>query len=176
MVEPEIEGTAGKKHTNAKGRWADPEASQALKEQFLSALREFGTIWRAAKETGVSSLTTPRRWAEADPAFGLAMKEAQEAIADKLENKAIDLALNTDDKSRNGEKTLLHLLRCLHRDKYGDTRRLEHSGPNGSAIPISIANPDAVKAQLIAVSLQFPTIAPRIRKFCLEILEALPNA
>ena len=64
------------------------------------------------------------------------------------------------------------MLKSLH-VKYKDKRTIEHTGPGGG--PIIIHNGDQVRAQLVAVAHQFPTVVPRLRQSLQDILDALPK-
>lgn len=142
------------------------EAREA-KEAVVRHYGECGTLLEASRRAGVG-YSTVRLWKDNDPAFALALQQADDVYVQVIEDKARHIALVEGDP-----KTVMFLMRCLARDKYGDTRRMEVSGPGG--MPITIHSIEQVKAQLVAVAHQFPTVAPRLRQGLQEIIDALPK-
>lgn len=156
------------RHTKSEANaWTEEDVSR-LKDEFLKAYSELGTMWEAAKKVGIHRVTA-QTWKNEDPSFLLAFKQSEEQRADHIENLAIKAAEQGDSK------ILLHMLKCTNREKYGDSRNLTLSGPGGGPVGLAFTDPDAVKAQIIAVAHQFPTIAPKIRETLRSILDALPQ-
>lgn len=148
------------------GKKPDDEA-KAAKEAIVSHYGDCGTLLEASKRAKVG-YSTARLWQDSDPAFAMALKQAAGVFVQTIEEKARQIAIVDGDP-----KTVMFFLRCLDREKYGDTRRMEHTGPGGG--PIMIHSTDQAKAQLVAVAHQFPTVAPRLRAALQEILDALPK-
>lgn len=148
------------------GKKPDDEAV-AAKNAIIEHYGECGTLLEASKRAKVG-YSTARLWKDTDPSFALALQQADDIYVQAIEGKAREIVFVDGDP-----KTTMFLLRCLNRDKYGDTRRMEHSGPGGG--PIMIHSSDQAKAQLVAVAHQFPTVAPRLRAALQEILDALPK-
>lgn len=137
----------------------------AEKEAVLKHYSECGTLLHACLQAKVD-YKTARIWKHEDPAFALALEAAYDPILDKLEAAAFKRVAEGSDK------ILELMLKSLHL-KYKDKRTIEHTGPGGG--PIMIHSTDQVKAQLVAVAHQFPTVAPRLRAALQEILDALPK-
>lgn len=142
------------------------EAAEA-KRSIIEHYGDCGTLLEASKRAGVA-YSIAKAWKDSDPAFALALQQSADVFVQTIEEKARKIAIEDGDP-----KTVMFFLRCLDREKYGDTRRMEHTGPGGG--PIVIHSPDQAKAQLVAVALQFPTVAPRLRAALQEILDALPK-
>lgn len=103
----------------------------------LKLLARVGTMAAAARGADVN-VTTILRWRQADPEFDLKVQAAQEALADKLEEKAIKMAM--DDEKPDGEM-LRFLLKGnrpgkFDRNKAGDVNIYNQTninvGDNGS--------------------------------------------
>lgn len=141
------------------------EALAAEKELVLKHYSECGTLLYACLNAKVD-YKTARIWKHEDPAFALALEAAYDPILDRLEHKAFERI------EAGSDKILELMLKSLH-GKYKDKRTIEHTGPGGG--PIVIHNGDQVRAQLVAVAHQFPTVAPRLRQSLQEILDALPK-
>lgn len=144
-----------------------PAAVAEAKAAVVEAFGQCGTMLEACRRAGQTH-SVAREWRASDPAFALALDQAHDVYIQVLEEKARQIAVDDADP-----KTVMFLLRCLSRDKYGDTRRMEHSGPGGG--PIVIQSAGQVEAQIIAVAHQFPTVCPRIRQVLQNILDKLPK-
>jgi len=141
------------------------DETAALKAEVLKHYSECGTLLYACLNAG-ADYKTAQTWKREDPAFALALEAAYDPILDKLEAAAFKRVAEGSDK------ILELMLKSLHL-KYKDKRTIEHTGPGGG--PIMIHSTDQVKAQLVAVAHQFPTVAPRLRAALQEILDALPK-
>lgn len=163
-----VTGTPAQARGRAKGggRLA-PDVVAAAKDSIVTHFGQCGTLLEACKRAG-QTYSVAREWRDTDPAFAMALNAAEGVWLQVLEDKARQLAIEDSDP-----KVVMFLLKCIGRDKYGETRRIEHSGPGGG--PIMIHSTDQVKAQLVAVAHQFPTVAPRLRAALQEILDALPK-
>lgn len=150
-----------------KGGIKPPGETDAAKRAVVDHYGECGTLLEASKRAG-QHYSIVRMWRDTDPAFALALQQADDVYVQAIEEQARRIVFDGKDP-----KTTMFMLRCLNRDKYGDTRRLEHSGPGG--MPIAIHSIEQVKAQLVAVAHQFPTIAPRLREGLQAIIDALPK-
>lgn len=142
-----------------------PDENAAAKALIAQHYGECGTLLEACRRAN-ADYRTALRWKAADPAFALALDAEGDAIRDLVESTAFKRMTDSD-------RILERMLMSLLRDKYGDTRKIEHSGPGG--MPIQIQTVDQVKAQLIAVAYQFPTVVPRLRQALQETLDALPS-
>lgn len=88
---------------------------------FLKGFAEGGTI-SAACEVANIARSTAYRERQANEDFALAWHDLEEALTDKLERKAVSLAMN-------GEVRLIEfLLKARRPDKYRDNVKVEHSG------------------------------------------------
>lgn len=152
--------------TRKGGPKPEDEAATA-KLAIIEHYGDCGTLLEASKRAGVA-YSIAKAWKDSDPAFALALQQSAGVFIQTIEEKARKIAIEDGDP-----KTVMFFLRCLDREKYGDTRRMEHSGPGGG--PIMIHSTDQAKAQLVAVAHQFPTVAPRLRAALQEILDALPK-
>lgn len=148
----------------SKGRKPEEETA-ALKAEVLRHYSECGTLLYACLNAG-ADYKTAQTWKREDPAFALALEAAYDPILDRLENTAFERV------KAGSDKILELMLKSLH-NKYKDKRTIEHTGPGGG--PIVIQSPEQVKAQLIAVAHQFPTIVPRLRQSLQDTLDALPK-
>jgi len=157
-----------KAETRAAAMLVEKERQQTA---FLAAFVEMGTDLRARQAVKLTK-SVVEHWKATDPKFLLAYEAADEDIGQKLEGKAVDLALET--AGGPGEKTLLTLL-AARNERYRKNLNIRHSGPDGGPVGLAFTSPEAVKAQLIAVAHQFPTVAPIIRQTLSEVLEALPK-
>lgn len=141
------------------------DVTAAAKAKVLEHYSQCGTLLYACLNARVD-YKTAIIWKREDPAFQLALEAAYEPILDRLEAKAWERV------DAGSDKILELMLKSLHA-KYKDKRTIEHTGPGGG--PIMIHSTDQVKAQLVAVAHQFPTVAPRLRAALQEILDALPK-
>lgn len=141
------------------------DQTAALKAEVIRHYSECGTLLFACLNAG-ADYKTAQTWKREDPAFALALDAAKDPILDRLEALAFERA------KAGSDKILELMLKSLH-EKYRDTRKIEHSGPGGG--PIVIQSAGQVKAQVIALCHQFPTVCPRVRQLLVEILDALPK-
>jgi hypothetical protein len=140
----------------AKGEQPRQAATRIKKGAFLDAYRRVATIAAACRVAGVDRMTH-YRWIEADPAYVLAFKDAQEDATDLLEQEARRRAIvgveepvvyqgafcyETDSVTgerrqvvvRRYSDMLLQAQLNAHRpEKY--RYRVEHAGPGGGPIP-----------------------------------------
>jgi hypothetical protein len=150
-----------------KGGPKPGDEAAVAKLSIIEHYGDCGTLLEASKRAGVT-YSIAKAWKDSDPAFALALQQSHGVFVQTIEEKARQIALGDSDP-----KMVMFFLRCLDREKYGDTRRMEHTGPGGG--PIMIHSTDQAKAQLVAVAHQFPTVAPRLRAALQEILDALPK-
>lgn len=145
-----------------------PDASVSeAKAKVIEHYGQVGTLLEACKRAG-QTYSVVRDWRDSDPGFALALRHADDLYLQVIEDKARQIALDDGDP-----KTVMFLLKCIGRDKYGETRRIEHSGPGGA--PITIHAPEQIVAQLVAVAHQFPTVVPRLRESLQRAIDALPK-
>lgn len=88
------------------------------KAKALEHFIEFGTVMAACRAVGISR-TTWYRWRTEDKQFDIGVQEAQEAVADDLEQEAIKRA-----KDGKSDTLLIFLLKGLRPEKYREHREL----------------------------------------------------
>lgn len=102
--------------TNATG--SAPKARHDWKPAFLTALAEEGTVFTACRNAGISR-STAYRMRQADESFALAWADVESTVTDRLERKAVELALG-------GEVKLLEfLLKARRPDVYRESVRVQ---------------------------------------------------
>ena len=95
--------------------------SNDLKRAAIASYVEYGTVTAACRAAGIGR-TTWYDWKKADSDFAQAVADAEESVADKLEQEAIRRAMDSSDTM------LIFLLKGLRPGRYADRQRLEHSG------------------------------------------------
>lgn len=100
---------------------SDPAAVNLRKLEFLSRLKEGGTIKQICEDMGIS-YSTPYQWKGDDPGFARAMAAADEVGTDHLEDEARRRALAGSDN------LLMFLLRAKRPEVYGQKSQVEISG------------------------------------------------
>lgn len=101
-----------------------PSARKPLREwrdAFLTALAQEGTVCAACRNAGISR-THAYRARQQDESFAVAWADVESTVTDKLESKAVELALA-------GEVKLLEfLLKARRPDVYREHTKVEHAG------------------------------------------------
>lgn len=113
---------------------------------FLKGLAEQGTVYKACHEAGISRQTAYRT-RQSDEAFALAWADVESTVTDKLESKAVELALG-------GEVKLLEfLLKARRPDVYREHTKVEHAGriTQFHEVDLSRLDPDEKRDMLALV-------------------------
>jgi hypothetical protein len=98
------------------------KARRDWREDFLTALAEQGTVSKACDLVNIAR-TTAYRERQANEDFALAWADIESSVTEKLESKAVELALNGDTKM------LEFLLKARRPETYRESKfQLEHSG------------------------------------------------
>lgn len=103
------------------------------KRAFLLAFGQLGSIKAAAEQVGIDR-GTHYDWMR-EPAYAADFAEAQLRAARELEDEAVRRATATVGGS---DTLLIFLLKCRNPAVFGDKHRLEHSGPSGGPIKVSL--------------------------------------
>lgn len=103
-----------RKKTDSAQRIQHQKKARALKHYV-----EFGTVTAACRAAGIDR-TTWYWWRTHDKDFDIAVKEAEEAVADDLEQEAINRA-----KEGKSDTLLIFLLKGLRPEKYKERRELD---------------------------------------------------
>lgn len=112
--------TMGKKRTRAKTRTKSTEQVEHQKKgAALKAYVEFGTVTAACRAVGIGR-TTWYYWRTHDKEFDIAVREAEEEVADDLEQEAIKRA-----KEGKSDTLMIFLLKGLRPERYKDRRELD---------------------------------------------------
>jgi Bacteriophage Sf6, terminase small subunit-like len=139
--------------------------SAHLKEKFIGAFCELGNVKAACKRAGITRRKTVYDWREDDADFATAWAEAEMVATETLEAEAWRRATrgvrNTTGVYFRGEEIARHvkveysdtllifLLKARAPEKYRETVRQEHTGPQGGSIEVKHTVDDA-SAQLLA--------------------------
>jgi hypothetical protein len=99
----------------------------------LTALAKGGSLTFAAQAAGMSR-NTLHVWRTEDEAFAAECADAIEQGTDRLEDVAIDRAING-----NSDTMLIFMLKGRRREKFGDKQQVEHSGTVGVANALDAA-------------------------------------
>lgn len=124
-----------------------PGKVETPRERFLRLLAEFGNITLAANGCSVSRKTI-YEWRKTDPDFAADWLEAEQVAADHLEaevrrrgvagvNEPVFYQGKRCGEVQRYSDSLLMFLTKAKRPEFRD--RMEHSGPNGAAIPLNIS-------------------------------------
>lgn len=105
-------GTLTRGRAGKKLGWQQP---------FLEALAKHGTVTKACDAAGVGR-TTAYRERQADEEFALAWADIDSQVTEKLEGKAVQMALAGDGKM------LEFLLKARKPEQYRESYKVEHSG------------------------------------------------
>jgi len=100
-------------------------------KRFLSELIKWGTQTRACMEARINPLQV-EEWKQDDSNFMTAYEIIMDAFGDLLEDRAIQMALE------GNEKMLMKLLQGYKPRKYG--KKVEVGGPGGGPVQLSIAD------------------------------------
>ena len=106
------------------------------RQVFLRCLENGDSVQNAANVAGVARGTV-YRWKQESKDFASAWDEALDSGVDRLEDEAYRRAMDGSDT------LLIFLLKSKRPKVYSEKQRLEHSGPDGGAIQISISESDA---------------------------------
>ena len=115
--------------------------------EFLKCYRERGTIVHAATDAGIGRQTV-YDWAAKDEEFAEQLDDVKEELIAALERSMYERAVKGDTLAG------IFLLKALRPNVYRENVRLEHSGPDGGTIPLSVidaatkyarAHPEIVK-------------------------------
>lgn len=137
------------------------------KAAFLAAYAKTGNISAASRAADIWR-GSHHAWLKDDAEYAAAFAEAKEQAIETMEAEALRRAtLGTEEgvwykgkrvgtERRMSDTLLIFLLKGARPEKYRDNQKIEHTGPNGGAIPISVRdatqriidNPDAYEAAL----------------------------
>jgi len=96
------------------------------KARALRAYSRSGVVSRACTAANISRRTW-YRWRQEDPAFYQLARDAEEAVADRLEAVAIKRATKAEGPS---DTLLIFLLKNLKRERFGDKTSLTITSPD----------------------------------------------
>jgi len=108
-----------------------PKRSPEKDEVILDALRAHPSYAAAARKARISR-TTLTRWRKDDPDFEDAVQAARDEGGEALEDELVQRATRGKDTT-----ALIFALKAWKPERYRETHRHEHSGPNGGAIPVT---------------------------------------
>lgn len=107
--------------TKATPQRARAKQRRNWRPKFIAALIREGTV-TAACEYAAINRSTAYRERQANEDFALLWADAEQAVTDKLEKRAVELALDGDTR------LLEFLLKARRPEHYRETHRVEHSG------------------------------------------------
>ena len=117
--------------TKARRGGAIPEAERArIKAEFLVQFPRLKTI-RAACEAVDICRVTFYDWKRADPEFAKAFEDAEQDLADLLEESAIDRATSRENPS---DTLLIFMLKGLRPEKYRERFDTRLTGKDGGPV------------------------------------------
>jgi hypothetical protein len=125
------EGTTGTRSARKKRRDWRPA--------FLAALEEQGTVWSACVQANVGRSTVYRERQRNEP-FALKWADIESKVTDKLERKAVDLALDGDTQ------VLMFLLKARRPDVYRERVSVRHDGGLRVSVPEISESTDRLSA------------------------------
>jgi hypothetical protein len=123
-----------------------PNAPEGWQEKFIEAYRQTGNISHAAR-TAMVDRTTVLHLRDRNKTFKACMEEAKAEALENLEYEAWRRAHNGVEKpvfykgkvcgsiQEYSDTLMIVLLKGNAPDKYRENSKVEHSGPNGGAIP-----------------------------------------
>ncbi len=120
------------------------KATKRQRQLFLESFAEWGNIRRACRVSGL-----PRGsyyfLTEHDAEFSAEVERCKHEAREALEEEAMQRAKRPYNPS---DTLLIFLLKGIWREKYGDTAKLEHSGPDGGAIEVINMTPQVFSREL----------------------------
>jgi transposase len=112
----------------------------------LESMREGHSVREVAKQLGVHEATL-RRWTAESDAVATQYAHAREAQADAHADKALEVAENATPENAQAARLLVDTLKwraAKFRPRvYGERTALEHSGPDGGPMTLSVSYEDA---------------------------------
>lgn len=119
--------------------WADDQI-----EEMLRRMGEGETITSIAADPRMPSVATMWRWEEAQDELGEKITRARERGYVTRAEKAVEKAQSADDpaKGRLAFDADRWFLGKMCPKRFGDKQAIEHSGPDGKAIPVSLTDAD----------------------------------
>ena len=170
------------------GRPSTYDAETALR--ICAELARGRPLVRIVEDVGVS-VPSVYRWLDAHPEFREAYARAREDQADTLADEIIQISDDASNDSAtdedgnpvtNHENIQRSKLRVdtrkwvaskLRPKKYGDKQQLEHSGPDGKPLNLTVLDPDAVVDQIVSIATEYPQAAPKLRALLQNALDRI---
>lgn len=169
------------------------EREEALRI-ICEGLSEGETLREMCRRPGMPAFRTVYYWIEDDPELSARFARARQAGFDAIAEETFEIADNTgfeDEDTITTERgsfpnkewvmrsklrveTRLKLLAKWDPKRYGETKKLEHSGPDGKPLNLAVLEPDAVVDQLVSIATEYPQAAPRLRKLLQSALDRMP--
>lgn len=134
---------------------------QEKKDRAITALRQYGTLERAAEAAGVSRATV-YRWREADPAFEAQVKQwIEEDMEDELHDTLFTIAKKGKEDAKYASaavKAAELLIKAENREKYGDQIKQETTVTVNHQVQVVTSYRDKQRAALQSINRQALTI------------------
>lgn len=121
--------------TKSPAQRARGKTRRDWKPLFLKALDEEGTVSAACLNAGIDR-STAYRARQQDEDFAIAWADTEAIVTDKLERKAVSLALGGDTRM------LEFLLKARRPEAYRDNVRVEHSGTIKQDVVVDVVPDD----------------------------------
>lgn len=143
---------------------------------------------------GMPGRRTVYDWQEGSPELAAHIARAREAGFDRMAEDCLAIADNTGEhagedtietdrgsfpnkewimRSKLKVETRLKLLSKWDPKRYGETKKLEHTGADGKPLNLAVLEPDAVVDQLVAVATEYPQAAPKLRALLQNALDRI---
>lgn len=122
------------KATNATLTRARAKQRRDWRPSFLRGFASSGTVTGACAHAGIHRATAYRE-RQLNPRFATKWSELEDELTDRLESRAVDLALV-------GDRHLLEfLLKARKPETYRERQLLEHTGVDGGPITVDAVDP-----------------------------------
>jgi hypothetical protein len=146
---PPSSATASPWRGRRPGQTMTPAERAAAQAKFLECFARWGVMAEGCRQAKVDR-STVYAWLEVDEDFSLAYHQAEATAIDLLEKEAIRRASKgwlrpvyqggclVGHVREFSDNLLALVLKGRRPERYGDRSKVEHSGPEGAAIPISL--------------------------------------
>ena len=171
----------------------EPLDRDAAIARICEGLAEGVPLAQLCREPGMPGRRTVYDWQESSPELAAHIARAREAGFDQLAEETLAIADNTgfedEDtiitergsfpnkewvmRSKLRVETRLKLLSKWDPKRYGETKKLEHTGADGKPLNLAVLDPDAVVDQLVAVATEYPQAAPKLRALLQSALDRI---
>lgn len=154
---------------------AVPEYAKEKVDRILESIADGRSLRASSKENDVPAPTF-LSWVDGDETlrerYARARISQAEVHADDIVTTADRDDLDPKDKAVRVDARKW-VASKLHPSRYGDAKRLEHTGKDGAPLNLTVLDPDAVVDQIVSIATEYPQAAPKLRALLQSALDRI---